>query len=85
MFCQGTPQIRSPLLCQRLEADVWVKQEHHTPIGAFKIRGALFYIAELRRKHPEVEGVIAATRGNFGRSVTFAQTRIAAFCSRPLP
>jgi len=70
-----TPQIRWPLLCQRLEADVWVKQENHTPIGAFKIRGALFYIAELRRKHPEVEGVIAATRGNFGQSVTFAGVR----------
>jgi threonine dehydratase len=70
-----TPQIRWPLLCQRLEADVWVKQENHTPIGAFKIRGAWFYIAELRRKHPEVEGVIAATRGNFGQSVTFAGVR----------
>ena len=67
-----TPQIRWPLLCQRVEADVWVKQENHTPIGAFKIRGALFYISELQRKYPEVEGVIAATRGNFGQSVTFA-------------
>ena len=67
-----TPQIRWPLLCQRLEADVWVKQENHTPIGAFKIRGALFYISELQRKYPEVGGVIAATRGNFGQSVTFA-------------
>ena len=68
----GTPQIRWPLLCQRVEADVWVKQENHTPIGAFKIRGTLFYIAELRRKNPEVKGVIAATRGNFGQSVAFA-------------
>jgi threonine dehydratase len=67
-----TPQIRWPLLCQQVKADVWVKQENHTPIGAFKIRGALFYISELQRKHPEVEGVIAATRGNFGQSVTFA-------------
>jgi threonine dehydratase len=35
-----TPQIRWPLLCQQVKADVWVKQENHTPIGAFKIRGA---------------------------------------------
>ncbi len=68
----ATPQIRWPLLCQRVEAEVWVKQENHTPIGAFKIRGALFYISELRRKNPEVKGVIAATRGNFGQSVAFA-------------
>ena len=51
---------------------MWVKHENHTSIGTFKIRGALFYIAELRRKAPEVEGVIAATRGNFGQSVAFA-------------
>jgi threonine dehydratase len=70
-----TPQIRWPLLCQRVEADVWVKQENHTPTGAFKIRGALFYISELRQKHPELEGVIAATRGNFGQSVAFAGVR----------
>lgn len=62
----GTPQIRWPLLCQRVDADVWVKQENHTPIGAFKIRGTLFYISELRRKNPDIKGVIAATRGNFG-------------------
>jgi threonine dehydratase len=68
----GTPQIRWPLLCQRVEADVWVKQENHTPIGAFKIRGTLFYISELRRKNPDLKGVIAATRGNFGQSVAFA-------------
>jgi threonine dehydratase len=67
-----TPQIRWPLLDQRAEAEVWVKQENHTPIGAFKIRGALFYVSELRRKDPEVKGVIAATRGNFGQSVAFA-------------
>jgi threonine dehydratase len=67
-----TPQIRWPLLDQRIKAQVWVKHENHTPIGTFKIRGALFYFAELRRKAPEVKGVIAATRGNFGQSVAFA-------------
>ncbi len=67
-----TPQIQWPLLSQRVEAEVWVKQENHTPVGAFKIRGALFYISELRRNSPEVKGVIAATRGNFGQSVAFA-------------
>jgi threonine dehydratase len=67
-----TPQIRWPLLDQRVKAQVWVKHENHTPIGTFKIRGALFYIAELRRKAPEVKGVIAATRGNFGQSLAFA-------------
>jgi hypothetical protein len=44
-----TPQIRWPLLCEKVKTEVWVKQENHTPIGAFKIRGALFYISELKR------------------------------------
>jgi threonine dehydratase len=70
-----TPQIRWPLLCEKVKTEVWVKQENHTPIGAFKIRGALFYISELKRTHSKNEGVIAATRGNFGQSVTFAGDR----------
>jgi threonine dehydratase len=71
----ATPQIRWPLLCERVGADVWVKHENHTPTGAFKIRGALFYFSELLRKNPETKGVIAATRGNFGQSVAFAGSR----------
>ena len=64
-----TPQIRWPLLCERLEADVWVKQENHTAIGAFKIRGALFYAFELRRNHPEVSGADEDRSTGFGISV----------------
>src|SRR5439155_9041245 len=38
---QPTPQISWPLLNQRLKAQVWVKHENHTPIGAFKARTAI--------------------------------------------
>ena len=71
----ATPQIRWPQLSERFGADVWVKHENYTPVGAFKIRGALFYVSELRRKNPEIDGVIVATRGNFGQSVAFAGIR----------
>jgi threonine dehydratase len=70
-----TPQIRWPLLCVRTGADVWVKHENHTPLGAFKIRGGLVYIEELRQREPDIAGVIAATRGNHGQSVAFAAVR----------
>jgi threonine dehydratase len=70
-----TPQIRWPLLGVRTGADVWVKHENHTPAGAFKIRGGLVYIEELRQQEPNVSGVIAATRGNHGQSVAFAAMR----------
>ncbi len=70
-----TPQICWPLLCERAGAEIWVKHENHTPIGAFKLRGGIVYAAHLRRTEPEVAGVVAATRGNHGQSVAFAARR----------
>ncbi len=70
-----TPQIAWPLLAARCGAEVWVKHENHTPIGAFKIRGGLTYMAELRKSEPGVEGIISATRGNHGQSVALAAKR----------
>lgn len=70
-----TPQIRWPLLCQRTGAEVWVKHENHLPVGAFKVRGGLVYMNELKQREPEVMGVIAATRGNHGQSIAFAAGR----------
>lgn len=70
-----TPQIRWPLLCARTGAEVWVKHENHTPAGAFKLRGGIVYMDELKRREPNVSGVIAATRGNHGQSVAWAATR----------
>ena len=61
-----TPQIVWPLLCERLGAEVWVKHENHTPIGAFKARTAIVYAAELFRESNNVKGLVTATRGNQG-------------------
>ena len=71
----GTPQYAWPLLSKRLEAEVWVKHENDTPIGAFKVRGGLTYMHALAKKHPHVRGVITATRGNHGQSIAFAAAR----------
>ena len=70
-----TAQIRWPLLCERASADVWIKHENHTPIGAFKVRGGIVYMEELKSRCTDVSGVIAATRGNHGQSVAFAAAR----------
>lgn len=63
------------MLSKRLEAEVWVKHENDTPIGAFKVRGGLAYMQALAEKHPHVRGVITATRGNHGQSIAFAAAR----------
>ncbi|WP_416396377.1 threonine dehydratase [Allohahella sp. A8] len=69
-----TPQIVWPLLNQEVGAEVWVKHENHTATGAFKIRGGITFIDWLKREHPEVEGIITATRGNHGQSQARAAT-----------
>ncbi len=47
-----TPQYKWPLLSARAGAEVWVKHENHSPVGAFKIRGGLVYMDWLRRERP---------------------------------
>ncbi len=71
-YISPTPQYSWPLLNQRLEAAVWIKHENHTPVGAFKVRGALVYVDWLKSAQPQQTGVVAATRGNHGQGVGFA-------------
>ena len=72
----ATPQYCWPLLSARLGAEVWLKHENHTPIGAFKLRGGIVYLDALRRSQPHIRGVVTATRGNHGQSIAFAAARL---------
>ena len=76
----ATPQYSWPLLNKRAGAEVWVKHENHSPVGAFKIRGGLVYMDWLRREHPEVTTVVSATRGNHGQSIALAAARCGIRC-----
>jgi len=83
-----TPQYSWPLLNRRLSGgdsssdgsgtgvEAWIKHENHTPAGAFKLRGALVYASWLKETQPQIEGVIAATRGNFGQGVAMAARKL---------
>ena len=70
-FMPPTPQFSWPLLNQRLKTEAWIKHENHSPVGAFKLRGALVYIAWLKQTLPGLPGVVAATRGNHGLGVVW--------------
>lgn len=70
-----TPHYSWPLLNRRVGAEVWVKHENHSPVGAFKLRGGLVYMDMLARTRPEVTGVVTATRGNHGQSIALAARR----------
>ncbi len=75
-----TPQYTWPLLNRRLSTgsavspsvEAWIKHENHSPVGAFKLRGALVYTAWLREQHPQLTTLVAATRGNHGQGVALA-------------
>ena len=71
-----TPQYCWPLLSRRIGAEIWVKHENHTPIGAFKLRGGLVYLDDLKRSQPDIRGVVTATRGNHGQSIAYAASRL---------
>ncbi|HVY42665.1 MAG TPA: threonine dehydratase [Hyphomicrobiaceae bacterium] len=71
-----TPQYAWPLLARRTGVEVWVKHENHTPIGAFKVRGGLVYMTELKRSGENPAGVITATRGNHGQSIARAASAV---------
>ncbi len=70
-----TPQYHWPLLSARAGAEIWVKHENHTPVGAFKVRGGILHMADLAAAKPDLPGVISATRGNHGQSIAFGAAR----------
>jgi threonine dehydratase len=70
-----TAAYRWALLCERLGVELVLKHENHTPLGAFKLRGGLTYVAALRRRLPDVTRLVSATRGNHGQSIAFAAAR----------
>lgn len=72
---QPTPTHRYPLLDARTGAEVFVKHENHTPVGAFKVRGGLNFMTGYAAEG-RTQGVITATRGNHGQSIAFAASRV---------
>jgi threonine dehydratase len=81
----ATPQHAWPLLGKRTSAEVWVKHENHTPIGAFKVRGGVIYLDALKRSGARFTGVVTATRGNHGQSIALAAARAGLACTIFVP
>ena len=67
-----TPMLNWPLLSDALGVQTWVKHENHTPTGAFKVRGGLVHLDDIKRRGFSKKGLITATRGNHGQSMPFA-------------
>jgi threonine dehydratase len=78
-----TALLAHPVLNQRLGLEVRVKHENHNPTGAFKVRGGLNLVANLRGD--ERRGVITATTGNHGQSIAMACQREGVPCTIVTP
>lgn len=66
-----TPLVGSPGLSEKLHANVSLKMETATPIGAFKVRGGIHLLAGLTPAERRA-GVITASTGNHGQSIAYA-------------
>lgn len=66
-----TPLHRYPALDSLLGAEVYVKHENYQPIGAFKVRGGVNFMAHLPPE-ARARGVITASTGNHGQSIAYA-------------
>jgi len=69
-----TPLMQAHAIGQRLDADVWLKREDCTPIGSFKLRGAVTTAGALASDVPEA-GVYVASAGNYGLAIVYACAR----------
>jgi threonine dehydratase len=70
-YLPPTPLHHYPGLDQIVGAEVYVKHENYQPIGAFKVRGGLNYIAQLSPEERR-RGVLTASTGNHGQSIAYA-------------
>ena len=70
-FLPRTPLQFSAGLSEFLGAEVYLKHEDHMPLGAFKARGGINFIANLSGAEREL-GVITASTGNHGQSIANA-------------
>ena len=69
-----TPLLPASVIGSRLGLDLWLKREDCTPIGSFKLRGALVAMAMHGAGLPD-RGLCVASAGNYGLAMALAGQR----------
>lgn len=69
-----SPTYRVPSLSRRVGRDVRVKYEIFSPIRSFKVRGALWAVAQAQRAG--IRSIVTASTGNHGQGIAYAGTAI---------
>jgi len=70
-YLSPTPLHHYPALDSLLGAEVYIKHENYQPIGAFKVRGGINFMAHLPAED-RARGVVTASTGNHGQSIAYA-------------
>ena len=70
-YLRRTPMYSYPAINELIGADVFIKHENYQPVGAFKVRGGINLVSQLSAGE-RAAGVIAASTGNHGQSVSYA-------------
>jgi threonine dehydratase len=70
-----TRLVAAPFLSQRTGKSVYLKLETELPTGSFKVRGAVYALAQRMNRGP-IEEVVACSTGNHGAAVAYAAKQI---------
>ena len=70
-YLPPTPLVRSEILSNALDADVWLKYEFTSPVASFKLRGALTALLRAETNN-EIPRAVTCSTGNHGQAVAYA-------------
>lgn len=70
-YLRPTPVVRPAALSDELGFEVTLKCENLQPIGAFKLRGGVYFMSQLSEAERE-RGVVTASTGNHSQSIAYA-------------
>jgi threonine dehydratase len=83
-----TPLAKNFPLCEKFEADIWLKREDMQQVRSYKIRGAYNKISSMTEEELK-RGVVCASAGNHAQGVAFAanalKTHAVVFMPKPTP
>ena len=69
---EPTPLQRNDHLCQRFDADIWLKREDLTPVRSYKLRGAYTAMRKVLAARPGQRIFVCASAGNHAQGVAYA-------------
>jgi threonine dehydratase len=70
-YLAPTPVLKPDLLREQLGFEVVLKCENLQPIGAFKLRGGVYFMSRLSEQE-RARGVVSASTGNHAQSIAYA-------------